>query len=187
MELVLTRQLGTQVAVACNGQPSHTFDLHTLAPNDRKEPPQPLEGPVAYGKAVYAALFAAGTVSRRELESAPKRILLVSTDNELDAVPWEYAYGFYGPENTGDFLVKECHLVRGLRAEQRISPPELKNSPHIVAVPSNPLNKKVEPLNIDGEWIRLKVIIQELPYAVTLERTHLLYGNGCFLSVPPSL
>ena len=89
MELVLTRKAGTQVAVTCDGQTSHTFDLRTLIPNDRKEPPQPLEGPVTYGKAVYAALFAAGTVSRRELESAPKRILLVSTDNELDAVPWE--------------------------------------------------------------------------------------------------
>src|SRR6266700_2595913 len=105
MELVLTRQLGTQVAVACNGQLSHTFDLRRLIPNDRKEPPQPLEGPVAYGKAVYTALFAAGTASRRELESAPKRILLVSTDNELDAVPWEYAYGAYGlPAGSDGFL-----------------------------------------------------------------------------------
>ena len=115
MELVLTRQAGTQVAVVCDSQPSHTFDLRTLIPNDRKEPPQPLEGPVAYGKAVYTALFAAGTASRRELESAPKRILLVSTDNELDAVPWEYAYGAYGlPAGSDGFLVLECHFVRGL-------------------------------------------------------------------------
>src|SRR5881275_392421 len=120
MELVLTRQPGTQVAVTCDDQPSHTFDLRTLVPNDRKEPPQPLEGPVAYGKAVYAALFAAGTASQRELESAPKRILLVPTDNELDAIPWEYAYGTYGPADPGSFagfLALECHFVRGLPAE----------------------------------------------------------------------
>src|SRR5256884_3851935 len=114
MELVLTRQAGTQVAVVCDRQPSHTFGLRTLVPNDQQEPPQPLEGPVAYGKAVYAALFAAGTASRRELESAPKRIVLVSTDNELDAVPWEYAYGAYGsPAGSDGFLVLECHFVRG--------------------------------------------------------------------------
>ena len=175
MELVLTRQLGTQVAVACNGQLSHTFDLRRLIPNDRKEPPQPLEGPVAYGKAVYTALFAAGTASRRELESAPKRILLVSTDNELDAVPWEYAYGAYGlPAGSDGFLVLECHFVRGLPTGQRIAPPELKNSPYIIAVPSNPLSQGIDPLNIDGEWMRLCETIQDdalKEYVITLERT----------------
>ena len=35
MELTLTRQVGTQVAVTCDGQPSHTFDLPPL-PDEKK-------------------------------------------------------------------------------------------------------------------------------------------------------
>ena len=103
--------------------------------------------------------------AQRALANAPERILLVTTDNDLDAVPWEYAYGPDG------FLVLECHFVRGLPAEQRIAPPTLDAGLHIVAVPSNPLSHEVEPLNIDGEWMRLKEIIQQVPYALTLERT----------------
>ena len=165
MEVTLTRQAGTQVAVTCDSQFSHTFDLLTLVPDNEKGPPHPLADPVAYGQALYAALFPPETPARRALESTPERLLLVTTDNDLDAVPWEYAYGPDG------FLVLECHFVRGLPADQRINPPVLDSGLHIVAVPSNPLSHEVEPLNIDGEWMRLKEIIQELPYAITLERT----------------
>ncbi len=42
---------------------------------------------------------------------------------------------------------------------------------HIIVVPSHPLSSDVEPLNIDGEWMRLKEIIQKVPYAFSLERT----------------
>src|SRR5205085_5828913 len=69
------------------------------------------------------------------------------------------------------FLVLECHFVRGLPADQRIAGPTLDTGLHIVAVPSNPLGHELEPLNIDGEWLRLKEIIQHVPYAITLERT----------------
>ena len=53
MELSLIRQEGTQVAVSCDGQPSHTFDLHPLIPDDTRpdRPPHPLEDPVTYGQA----------------------------------------------------------------------------------------------------------------------------------------
>jgi tRNA A37 threonylcarbamoyladenosine biosynthesis protein TsaE len=99
------------------------------------------------------------------LESMPERILLVLTDNELDAIPWEYAFG---PEG---YLVLEYHFVRGLPINQRIPTPTLDCGLHIVAVPSDPLSIKVDALNIDGEWLRLQEIIQGIPYALTLERT----------------
>jgi tetratricopeptide (TPR) repeat protein len=164
MELILTRQSGTQILVTCESQPSHTFDLLSLLPQE-KGLPQPLDDPIAYGQAVYAALFPPETLARRALANTPDRILLVTTDNDLDAVPWEYAYG---PEG---FLVLECHFVRGLPADQRAALPILENGLHIVAVPSNPLSQAIEPLNIEGEWLRLKEIIQQVPYAITLERT----------------
>jgi len=182
MELVLTRQPanGNQVAVTCDGQPSHTFDLRTLIPNNQHQPPHPLEDPVAYGSAVYTALFPPATSGRRQLENAPDRILLVTSDNELDAVPWEYAHGAYSPpvpsyaSSSEGFLVLECHFVRGLPPYQRLAPPKLEHSPHIIAIPSNPLSRAVEPLNIEGEWLRLREALQDKTlqdYAIILERT----------------
>src|SRR4030081_1692316 len=78
-------------------------------------------------------------------------ILLVTTDNGLDGIPWEYAHG---SEDASDFLVVECHVVRGLPADQCSTPPVLETGLHIVAVPSNPLSRHLEPLNIEGEWMR---------------------------------
>jgi len=169
IELTLTRQDGTNISVVCDDQPSHFFDLDALNPNNDEGLPHPLVDPVAYGKAIYQALFPPGTSARLALGSAlsmtPARLLLVTTDEDLDAVPWEY---IYGPEG---FLILECHFVRGLPTEQRIVPPALDSNLHIVAVPANPLSTYVEPLNIEGEWIRLKEIIHEIPSAITLERT----------------
>src|SRR5438552_3889664 len=105
MEITLTQQAGTNILVACDGQPSHSFDLRSLAPDEDTGVPQPLDDPQAYGKAVYQALFPAGSAARHALDEAPRRILLVTTDNNLDTVPWEYAYGRYGAEDTEGFLV----------------------------------------------------------------------------------
>jgi hypothetical protein len=163
MELTLARQTGTQVLVNCDGQPSHTFDLLTLVPGE-KGPPQPLDDPVAYGKAVYQALFPPETAARRELDVMPERILLVTTDDTIDAIPWEYAYGLFGADDVENFLVLACHFVRGLLADQRIEPPKLDGGLHIVAIPSNPLEKELPPLDIDAEWMSLKRIINEVPY-----------------------
>ena len=41
-----TRQ--TQVAVTCNDQPSHTFDLSALLPTTANGLPHPIDDPVAY-------------------------------------------------------------------------------------------------------------------------------------------
>src|SRR6266699_1323976 len=169
MELTLARQGETQVLVTCDGQASHTFDVRTLIPG-KQGLPQPLDDPVAYGKAVYQALFPTETVARRELDALPERILLIATDDTLDAIPWEYAYGLTGADDVEHFLVLSCHVVRGLPPDQRIPPPALPDSLHIVAIPSNPLSHDLEPLDIDAEWLRLKEIVEEIPQSITLER-----------------
>jgi len=173
MELTLTHQSNTQVAVTCDGQPSHTFDPRPLAITKTDDNlPSELQAPVKYGQAIYAALFPTDTLAHQTLSEGPERILLVVDDadpltssrHSLQAVPWEYVYG-------DDFVVLDCPFVRGLPAGQRIAPPALDAGLHVVAVPSNPLDKDVPPLNIDGEWLRLQEIVQEVPQALTLERT----------------
>ena len=169
MELTLTRQAETQVLVTCNSKSSHTFDMLTLIPGEQGLP-QPIDDPVAYGKVVYQALFPPTSAARRELEALPERILLVTTDDAIDAVPWEYAYGLYGADDVETFLVLACHVVRGLPLDQRIEPPKTDGGLRIIAIPSNPLEQEFPPLDIDAEWIRLKEIIHEVPSAISLER-----------------
>ncbi len=169
MELTLTRQDGTQVLVTCNSEPSHTFDMLTLIP-DEQGPPHPLDDTVAYGKAAYQALFPPESATRRKLDAMPERILLVSTDDTIDSIPWEYAYGRYGGDDVENFLVLSCHVVRGLPLDQRIEPPKMDGGLHIVAIPSNPLEQELPLLDIDAEWMRLKEIIGDLPSAISLER-----------------
>ncbi|GHO56158.1 tetratricopeptide repeat protein [Ktedonobacter robiniae] len=163
MELVLTQLEDYQVNVTCDNHASHTFDLQPLR----------LLGhwferishdPISYGQLLFRALFPGGSTARQALNVRPERIVLVATDDDLDTLPWEYLYGPAG------FLVLEIPFVRGLPSEQRISPPVLETSLHILAVPSNPLSPLVKPLNIDAEWWHLKEIIDPLPFNITLER-----------------
>jgi len=166
LELTLSRPdtRQTQVAVTCNDQPSHTFDLSALLPTKANGLPHPIDDPVAYGTALYAALFPPDSPARQTLDRRPERILLVAADPDLDAIPWEY---MYGPDG---FLVCDLPFVRGLPPEQRIPAPEQVGSLHIVAVPSNPLHPRLAPLNIDGEWMRLVDGVRRVTSAVTLER-----------------
>lgn len=133
MELILahqTDQHDTKISVTCDGKFSHTFDLLALLPNDDKSI-HALDGnPVAYGNAIYVALFPSGTPAQQALSKAPERVLLVLADEDLDAIGWEYAYGPTG------FLVLEHHVVRSLSADDCIDLPMLSNRLHIVAVPS---------------------------------------------------
>jgi CHAT domain len=168
MELALASQAGTQVLVACDSEPSHTFDMLTLVPGEQG-PPQPVDNPIAYGKAVYQALFPPASAARRKLEATPDRILLVSTDDPIDSVPWEYAYG-YSTDDVDTFLVLVCPFVRGLPRDQRIEPPKMDDGLRLVAIPSNPLEQDLPPLDIDAEWMRLKEIIYDVPSAINLER-----------------
>jgi tetratricopeptide (TPR) repeat protein len=170
MELTLTRQEATltQISVSCDGQLSHNFDLHTVIPGDEHGLPGPFENAAAYGTALFAALFTPGSAASNalslEYQQEQARILLVAADETLETIPWEYAYGPDG------FLVCDLPFVRGLPREQRIAPPERVGSLHIIAVPSNPLHPGLAPLNIAGEWMRLKEIVGGLDSAVTLDR-----------------
>jgi tetratricopeptide (TPR) repeat protein len=173
MELIITRQAGheTQATVICDNQPSHTFDLRSILLKKEADEEELLNNPVTYGKKLYAAHFPPETLACRALAKAPEHILLVSTDDDIDSVPWEYAYGLYGAEDVENFLVLACHVVRGLPSDQRIEPPEMDGGLHIVAIPSNPLEKALPPLDIDAEWIHLKRIINDVPYTISLDRT----------------
>jgi len=166
MELNLSAETCGTVTVLCNGSFSHRFELATLIqlPGASGRPPQPRIEPEVYGTAVFQTLFPAGSIAGKTLEAEPERILLVCADQELQAVPWEYACG---PES---FLVLDFPFVRGRPADQRIDPPVLEAGLHIVAVPSNPISRQIEPLNIEGEWRRLVEAVEALPFALTLER-----------------
>lgn len=168
MEIILQRasSQSAQVSVLCDGQPSHHFDLRAVLPDsDRADrPPHPLQDPAAYGRALFAALFAEGSAARRAWEAGPARVLLVATEPAIQAVPWEFAHGPHG------FLVTEAAFVRGLPAAERVPPPALGGGLHLVAVPANPLDDSVHALNIEGEWMRLAEALAGVPQAVTLER-----------------
>ena len=169
MELILTLQTHNQVAVSCDEQPSHNFDLTTLIPDQNipERPLHPLEDPVAYGQAVYQALFPKGTPARQKLEAEPDRIMLIAEDERLQAIPWEYA------QSSEDFLILEVPFVRGLPKKAKIAPPDMEGiTPHIIAVPSNPLDENIIPLNIEEEWQRLREIVDEIPQQITLERAN---------------
>src|SRR6266700_3356458 len=103
MELGLTHQTKTQINVSCDGQsqPSHSFDLQKLVLKNDKEL---IDNPVSYGKKLYEALFPPDTQAQLALtallDTAPGYLLLVTTDDDLDALPWEYTY------STDGFLVQ---------------------------------------------------------------------------------
>lgn len=161
MEVSLTRSDATasQVTVTCDGQVSHIFDLDTA-----NSLPHPMKNPIAYGKALYQALFPPGSPSRKTLTQERERILLVAHDELLDAIAWEY---LYGPDG---FVVCDVPFVRGLPPEQRIPTPERVGGLHILAVPSNPLHPQLAPLDIEDEWMRLVDSVLGLTSAVILER-----------------
>lgn len=167
MELTLKQEeTKTEICVICDGQPSHTFDLNMLFPDDQMSQLKSLDDPRAYGQTIYHALFPDGSFAHRVLDSSPKEavILLVASNKRLDAIPWEYVYGPDG------FLVEDYCFVRGLPAYQRIGPPQSENDLHIIAVPSNPLDEGSNTLSIDSEWERLKETIAQAPFHIILER-----------------
>lgn len=153
MELTLTRTSDFQVTVTCDGAPSHTFDLRALTPDAAIPggPPPPLQDPVTYGKSAFQALFPVGSLAAQALAvlPLPGHILLVTTDDAVQAVPWELTHG---PDA---FVACDHHLVRGLPAARRLPPPARDGNLHIVALPSQLLEDDLPPLNIEGEWQRL--------------------------------
>jgi tetratricopeptide (TPR) repeat protein len=164
MEIVLALQSNGQVAVICNGRLSHSFDFAAILP-EREGENYVLKEPIQTGKEYFKALFPQGTLAKEDFEKEHVRMLLVSESDELDAVPWEY---IYGPDG---FLVLDVAFVRGIPEKQRKVPPDLHDATlYIVAIPSNPISHNIVPLDINGEWQRLKETIQGLGASVTLER-----------------
>lgn len=134
MEIVLTPNQGNQISVTCDGQPSHTFTLTGLLPQEDGV----LTDPVETGKRLFTALFSAGSATRGAWDARPKRILLVAEAPTLDAIPWEYLYGPNG------FIVLDCAFVRGLPAPRRQPSPDLTGIPlHIVAISSKVISKQL--------------------------------------------
>ena len=168
MELTLTHHSATQISVSCNGETSHTFDMSIIPLPYANALPELID-PQAYGRAVYQALFLPDSLARRMLDGEPERLLLVLTADDLDVVGWEYAYGPYADE-PDDYLASSFQIVRGLPPDQRIAPPTLDESLHILAVPSHPLSSQIPHLNVEGEWLRLRDIIGSLTSACRLER-----------------
>jgi hypothetical protein len=166
MEIMLSYRTGSQIAVSCDQTFSHHFDLTTLIPDEKVlgRPPHPMENPVGYGTALSNALFPAGTPARQALDAKPDRIVLVTQEDQLQAIPWEYLF------DAGDFIVAVYPFVRALPPEKRVKPPELKTPLHLVAVPSDPIDENSASLSIDGEWQRLREMIEGIPQAIALER-----------------
>lgn len=165
MEISIAHQTETQISVHVNTQYSHIFDLTPLILPEKQRKIQILNDPISYGQALYAALFAPGTPALTYLEHGPEHIILVTSDDDLDTIPWEY---LCGPDG---FLARAYQFVRGLPVEKRLPAPVLDTSLHIVALPSDPLSDQLPGLNIEAEWMNLKESITPLPFALTLERT----------------
>lgn len=169
MELYLKTESDNEISVTCDGKPSHSFSLNEL-PFD----------PTEIGTILFNGLFREGSPTRAAWADRPKRILLVTEDAKLDGIPWEY---LYSPDG---FVVLDVAFVRGLPALQRHPAPDLsQTSLHIVAVPSNPIDRNIPRLDIAGEWARLKDSLHGLETGITLERvrpptldqTHQLLAN----------
>ena len=168
MELTLSLQASTTVAVSCDEGPSHTYDLNRLLPGAKLA--GPLDDPLAYGDAVYQALFPPKSLAARLLDSELKRpagqrrLLLVASNANLEAISWEYA------RSAENWLVCELPFVRGLPASERRPAPVMENGMHVAALLSNPLGKDITPLDIEGEWQRLVEVFDGLQQAAVLER-----------------
>ncbi|MBA3468908.1 MAG: tetratricopeptide repeat protein [Herpetosiphonaceae bacterium] len=167
MELILTHHSPTEVAVSCDGKRSHRFELAMVFPIQSAPDATPalLEDPVAYGKLAYLALFGSDTLASKALDALPERVVVVATDLELQSVPWEYAHGPNG------WVVAEVPFVRGLPADKRLASATVDQPLHVVVVPSQPLSGGLEPLDVEGEWVRLTEIVSATATAMTLERT----------------
>ena len=169
MELTLARtNKGQQIAVNVDGRFSHHFDLSALPPleKDTNGTPLPPLNPKVYGRALFQALFPAGSLAAAALADRPDRILLIATGKPLQNVPWEYAYS----EPDG-YLVCRYPFVRGLPPEKRRPAPDLSDtSLHITAVPSDPLHPDIPRLAIEAEWLRLARVVDEEEAGITLER-----------------
>ena len=156
MELALSLHNGTQVQVACDGRVSHVFALSTI-PAD--------ENPATLGAALHRALFPPGSPACVALDSAERLALVL--DKDLEVIPWEFL------RDEAGFIALRMPLARLVPPGSRQLAPELSStSLQVLAVPSNPVAREVPPLNIAGEWRRLREGVEKLSHQVRLERVN---------------
>ena len=166
MELTLTLQPEGKVSVDCNGVFSHTFDMRYLQLGqwDAERRAYLISDPVELGKSIYKALLPTASSSLQLLERKTDRILIVAQDPALEAIPWEFLHGPKG------YLGLDIPILRGLPLVHRKPAPDISNtSLRIMALASNPIGDP-RPLDIEGEWLRLCEIVQNLEYKIVLER-----------------
>ena len=146
--------------VVCDGQASHAFALAQVLPGPGEgRPPQPLDDPLTYGRALFAALFPHTSLARITLDAGPARILLIVPEPETQVV---LSRGnTYMAHRAFSFWTTP--FARGLPAEQRVLALALSSGLHVLAVPSNPLAEGLPALDIDGEWRRLQADWADAP------------------------
>lgn len=166
MELTLIHEDNNDIAVLCNGQLSHMFDMQMLPP-----PPgaatsslSPLEDPVAYGSALYEALCAPETLAQQTSAAKPERFVLTIEHAPLQALPWEYMY------RQQSFLVLDIPFVRSIPVAQRIAAPTPTGTLHSAVLLSNPITASLPPLHTEAEWQCMQSMLEGIPNAMTLER-----------------
>jgi tetratricopeptide (TPR) repeat protein len=168
MELTLIQEIGGEVLVKYNGVESHRFSLKEL--RDVRSGfldfrgNQAEKSPRNYGAAIYNALFRRNQPTWQALSHNPDRILLVTEDEAIQEIEWEYALAPSG------YLALDHHFVRGLPEERRVPPPRLESPLHIIAVPSDPLDLSAPRLDVTNEWAQLSEVIRGISGDITLER-----------------
>ncbi len=166
MEVTLSHEDTNRIAVFCNGQPSHTFDMQILPPplGASTASSSPLEDPVAYGTALYEALCAPETLAHQTIVANPERLVLTIEHTPLQALPWEYIYRQQG------FLVLDIPFIRSIPVAQRIATPTPTGTLHSAVLLSNPITTSLSPLHTDVEWRWLQQAVEGILNAMTLER-----------------
>ena len=148
MDLQLSYDSGTRVAVLLDGEPSHTFDR-----SDLRHLPLVWRDAQAHGAALYRALFPAGTRAEALLKTESKELRILADDVSLQTPNWEYLH-----DGTG-FLALRLSIVRTAPRSLRIPAPQIPAPLHILAA-------------VTGDqvsWQRLVDLVSALPMSAVLE------------------
>jgi len=117
MKLSLTINSKSIVAVSCNDEPSHDFKLKDLHLGEWDDEHQAfiISDPKLLGESLYQALFPEKTLASQVLDTKPSRILIVTEENSLDVIPWEF---LHGPDG---YLGLDYPILRGLNDAKSVS------------------------------------------------------------------
>jgi len=148
MDLQLSYDSGTRVAVLLDGEPSHTFDR-----SDLRHLPLVWRDAPAHGAALHRAIFPAGSPAEALLKAEKKELRIIADDVSLQTPNWEYLHDGAG------YLALSLSIVRVAPRSLRIPAPQTPAPLHILAV-------------VTGDqvsWQRLVDVISALPMSAVLE------------------